>query len=206
MPFGPPQKIKVHVMPTLKTTKLNPDFVPDPQVRRTLNQARRSIIPKIGQITNVRTVQDRVVRSYLLVELNLLIWSESNVLPLHTYIHQTRELGETVKPPGETRPMSITLAIQYLLSKAVLKQAEVEVSAKPNTAFPLARVMIRLIETSPGLSSIFMAKLVTMTGPWVVALILPREPVSQNTLCNFTVVFHRGGYSRYLTGPIGRRV
>lgn len=76
--------------------------------------------------------------------------------------------------------MSITLAIQYILSKAVLKQAEVEVSAKLNTAFPLARVMIRLIETSPGMSSIFMAKLVAMTGPWVVAMILPREPVSRN--------------------------
>jgi len=91
--------------------------------------------------------------------------------------------------------MSITLAIQYILSKAVLKQAEVEVSAKPNTAFPLARVMIRLIETSPGLSSIFMAKLVAMTGPWVVAMIIPREPVSQNTRRKFAAVFRRGGYS-----------
>lgn len=91
--------------------------------------------------------------------------------------------------------MSITLAIQYILSKAVLKQAEVEVSAKPNTAFPLARVMIRLIETSPGLSSIFMAKLVTMTGPWVVAMIIPREPVSQHAPYNITVVLRREGYS-----------
>lgn len=49
-------------MPTLKTTKLNPEFVPDPQVKRTLNQARRAIIPKIGQITNAQSVQDRVVR------------------------------------------------------------------------------------------------------------------------------------------------
>lgn len=73
--------------------------------------------------------------------------------------------------------MSITLAIQYTLSKAVLKQAEVEVTAKPSTAFPLARIMIRLIEQNPGLGSIFMAKLVAMTGPWIVALPIPRDPV-----------------------------
>lgn len=70
MSFGALQKIKVNVMPTLKATKLNPDFVPDPQVKRTLSQARRSVIPKIGQITNIRQVQDRVVRSFL-VELDL---------------------------------------------------------------------------------------------------------------------------------------
>lgn len=58
-------------MPTLKTTKLNPDFVPDPQVKRALNQARRAIIPKIGQITNVQSVLERVVRS--LVEVMLLV-------------------------------------------------------------------------------------------------------------------------------------
>lgn len=74
--------------------------------------------------------------------------------------------------------MSITLAIQYTLSKAVLKQAEVEVTAKPSTAYPLARIMVRLIERNPGLSSIFMAKLVAMTGPWIVAMPIPREPVS----------------------------
>lgn len=69
---GPPQKIKVDIMPTLKTTKLNPDFVPDPQVKRALNQARRAIIPKIGQITNVQSVLERVVRS-LLVQVMLLV-------------------------------------------------------------------------------------------------------------------------------------
>lgn len=57
------QKIKIDILPTLKVTKLNPDFVPVPQVKRTLNQARRSITPKIGQITNVRSVQERIVRS-----------------------------------------------------------------------------------------------------------------------------------------------
>lgn len=55
------QKIKVQILPTLKTTKLNPDFVPDPQVKRILNQARRFITQKIGQMTNTRSVQDRIV-------------------------------------------------------------------------------------------------------------------------------------------------
>jgi nucleoporin GLE1 len=67
-----PQKIKVDIMPTLKTTKLNPDFVPDPQVKRALNQARRAITPKIGQITNVQSVLERVVRN-LLIEVMLLV-------------------------------------------------------------------------------------------------------------------------------------
>lgn len=49
-------------MPSLKVTKLNPDFVPDPQLKKSLNQARRAIVPKIGQITNTWDVIDRVVR------------------------------------------------------------------------------------------------------------------------------------------------
>lgn len=59
------QKIKLQVMPTLKVTKQNPDFVPDPQVKRLLNQSRRAIVPRIGQITNVRSVSDRIVRPIL---------------------------------------------------------------------------------------------------------------------------------------------
>lgn len=83
--------------------------------------------------------------------------------------------------------MVLTLALQYILSKAVLKQAEVEVTAKPSTAYPLARIITRLIETNPGLGSVFMAKLVVMTGPWVVAVPIAREPVSDAfPLLNFS--------------------
>jgi hypothetical protein len=59
----------------------------------------------------------------------------------------------------------------------VLKQAEEEVTAKPSTAFPLARVMSVLIERCPSLGSVFMAKLVSMTGPWIVGIPIQREEV-----------------------------
>lgn len=93
-------------------------------------------------------------------------------------------------------PMSITLAIQYILSKAVLKQAEVEVTAKPSTAFPLARIMVRLIERNPGLGSIFMAKLVQMTGSWVVGVGIAREAVSILSFCVLETGFTKGVYCR----------
>lgn len=99
--------------------------------------------------------------------------------------------------------MSITLAIQYTLSKAVLKQAEIEVTAKPSTAFPLARIMTRLIEQNPGLSSIFMAKLVAMTGPWVVAMPIPHEPV-RNFLFIFAILSYFLHMKRFNVGSNGQ--
>lgn len=77
----------------------------------------------------------------------------------------------------------MTLALHYILSKAVLKQAEVEVTAKPSTAFPLARVMVRLVDQNPGLGGIFMAKLVQMTGPWVVGMRISQVEVRFIHLC-----------------------
>lgn len=94
---------------------------------------------------------------------------------------QTNEIQSVLTPSdAPPRSLSVTLALHYLLSKAVLKQAEVEVTAKPSTAFPLARVMVRLAEQNPGLGGIFMAKLVQMTGPWVVGLRIPQTDVSPN--------------------------
>lgn len=91
---------------------------------------------------------------------------------------QTNDLTALLLP-STPLPVPVSIGIQYLLSKAILKQAEEEVTAKPSTAFPLARVVAALIERCPSLGRVFMAKLVSKTGPWVVATPISREPVSR---------------------------
>jgi nucleoporin GLE1 len=65
-----------------------------------------------------------------------------------------------------------------VVSKAVLKQAEEEVTAKPSTAFPLARVVMALVEQGHDLlGRVFVAKLISMSSHWIVGTVIGREPV-----------------------------
>jgi nucleoporin GLE1 len=67
------------------------------------------------------------------------------------------------------------MAVLYSLSKAILRQAEVEVTAEKRSAIPLARVtsfFVRHLERFP---QIFYMKLVQRTGGWPIPVKPPAE-------------------------------
>jgi nucleoporin GLE1 len=67
------------------------------------------------------------------------------------------------------------------LSKALIKQAESEVSAKAEAAFPLARVVLGLIlRGHAALSDILFARFVKKC-PWVVPFYPSKQQVSSTT-------------------------
>jgi len=104
-------------------------------------------------------------------------------------IHQ----GLSEQLPNEPSPSSPMVldantpkAYAYLLShlsKALIKQAESEVSAKAEAAFPLARVVLGLILRGHGaLSDILFARFVKKC-PWVVPFYPNKQPVSSKNGC-----------------------
>jgi nucleoporin GLE1 len=79
------------------------------------------------------------------------------------------------------------------LAKAFLHQAEVEVTAKPSTAFPLGRIVIGLVARAHfDLGEIFMAKLVELTGGWVVGMIVPPKPGQTEAEYRVTLGYRSG--------------
>uniref|UniRef100_D8QLY3 mRNA export factor GLE1 n=1 Tax=Schizophyllum commune (strain H4-8 / FGSC 9210) TaxID=578458 RepID=D8QLY3_SCHCM len=60
------------------------------------------------------------------------------------------------------------------IAKAVLLQAETEVTAEKASAMPIARVAHRLLATLDGLADVFFAKLVQRVGGWPVPAIPPK--------------------------------
>ena len=104
-------------------------------------------------------------------------------------IHQ----GLSEQLPNEPSPSSPMVldantpkAYAYLLShlsKALIKQAESEVSAKAEAAFPLARVVLGLIlRGHAALSDILFARFVKKC-PWVVPFYPNKQPVSSKNGC-----------------------
>jgi len=144
--------IKSEILPQVKSTKLRPDITPNPAWKKELTRLRRQIVPKIGQVTNVKSEIERITDQ------------------LHALLSPT---------PAHPEPLYI--ALLYVLSKAFLKQAEEEVTAKPSTAFPLARIFVGLLEKGHWqLGSVFMAKLCQMSSHWVIGTVISRGPGQTN--------------------------
>lgn len=87
--------------------------------------------------------------------------------------YKSTELTEAIKkyPPGS----EIYAAALYTLSKAVLLQAEQEVTAKLDTAAPLSRVCVNLL-TLPGFAQVLWARLVARSGGWIIAKYIEKQP------------------------------
>lgn len=64
-------------------------------------------------------------------------------------------------------------ALLSSLSKAILLQAETEVTAEKRSAIPLAAVAVNLLGALEGFASIFWAKLTQRTGGWPVPFVVP---------------------------------
>jgi nucleoporin GLE1 len=86
---------------------------------------------------------------------------------LHLNLLQTSQLVEIAKPtPPHAEPLYY--AILSHLAKAILLQAETEVTAEKNSAVPLAKVAVNLLSTLDSFPEILFAKMAQRAGPWVI--------------------------------------
>ncbi|KAH7108227.1 GLE1-like protein-domain-containing protein [Auriculariales sp. MPI-PUGE-AT-0066] len=108
---------------------------------------RRKITAKIGQITNEETVIQGIVTFIV-----------NSIRP---------------NPPHED---VLYGALLSALAKAILQQAETEVSASPKTALPLARVVALLLDALPNFHQALWARMIQRAGGWAVPILPP--PVS----------------------------
>lgn len=109
---------------------------------------RRQITPKIGQLTNDAQSINNISRQ------------------LHSLLMPT--------PP---HPEEIYIPALSTLAKSILLQAETEVTAKKESAIPLASVAKNLLGSLPHFSDIFFAKLVQRAGGWAIPTSIPRTDV-----------------------------
>ncbi|KZT69744.1 hypothetical protein DAEQUDRAFT_726414 [Daedalea quercina L-15889] len=105
---------------------------------------RRAITPKVGQLTNDRQAINRI--SQQLIDI----------------VH------------GSPRhPEPVYFALLSSLAKAILLQAETEVTAEKRSAGPLAQVTANLLGELSGFSETFWAKLCQRAGGWPVPVVVP---------------------------------
>jgi len=121
---------------------------PAPPVKKLWNAQRRKITPKVGQLTDDPREIARI----------------------------TEELKGIVAPipniPSADQ-QNLHHALLSSISKAVLSQAETEVTAHKAAARPLAQVIIALIAAYPLLGEIFWARMIGSIGVWAVGGIEP---------------------------------
>ncbi|KAH9920021.1 GLE1-like protein-domain-containing protein [Epithele typhae] len=129
----------------LKNVKEAVKFVKgDPTLKPLWSAGRRAITPKIGQLTN----DDQ--------EINRISHAIANML----------------RPPYPHHP-KVYIALMSSLAKAILLQAETEVTAEKKSAIPLARVTTNMLMTLEGFSHVFWAKLCQRAGGWPVPIAVP---------------------------------
>lgn len=152
-PPNPTQHIKEHVLPVVSR---------DATLRKACFQAKRSITPKIGQLTSSRSAISRIIQQLdeLLKSIQQLVTSSSSQAP------QGGAESSSSGGGGE----AYVWALNHL-SKSLIKQAETEVTAKLGTAYPLGRVVVGLLlRGHVKLGSVLMARLVKkcfwITGYW----------------------------------------
>ncbi|KAG6887291.1 hypothetical protein C0995_016371 [Termitomyces sp. Mi166 len=115
------------------------------------SQGRREITPKIGQLTSDP--------------------GEINRISLEIYYILNPRNGNPLHP-------AIYKALLYSLSKAIILQAETEVTAEKNSAKPLATVAFNLLETVKDFGEVFFSKLVQRAGGWPVPYLVPFDDYS----------------------------
>lgn len=132
-------------------TAILPTVSSNPAYRSACFAAKRAIKPKIGQLTASAAATSRI-------------------------INQLNELLNPLKEPGAA-PEPYVWVLNNL-AKALVKQAEQEVTAKLSTAYPLARVVVGLLlRGHTELGEVLMARLVKKCF-WITGWWPPRQPVS----------------------------
>jgi len=116
----------------------------DKELKSAWSAGRRAITPKIGQLTNDPQSIARI----------------------------SQQIRDLVRPSPPHHP-HVYLAMLSSLAKAILLQAETEVTAEKRSAAPLARVAATLLGQLDGFADIFWAKLCQRTGGWPIPIIIP---------------------------------
>lgn len=119
----------------------------DPSAKAEWGKWRRQITPKIGQLTNDPQEINRI----------------------------STQLIDIIKPRnGVSHSQVIYTALLSSLAKAVILQAETEVTAEKRSAGPLAQVVFTLLANIDNFPEIFFARLVQRVGGWPIPIIVPR--------------------------------
>ncbi|KIM43766.1 hypothetical protein M413DRAFT_443667 [Hebeloma cylindrosporum] len=150
--FAPPDEDWRVARTDLLNVKSNPlKFVKsNKQLKATWGTIRRQIVPKIGQLTNDPAAISRI----------------------------SRQLIEIIRPAqGPQHEPAIYFAACSSLAKAILLQAETEVTAEKRSAAPLAQVAFTLLDTLEHFPSIFCAKLLQRCGGWLIPIVVPGKDV-----------------------------
>ncbi|KAI0717408.1 GLE1-like protein-domain-containing protein [Cerioporus squamosus] len=131
---------------TLKAIKSGPmkNVKSDKALKSIWSAGRRAITPKIGQLTNDPNAIMRI----------------------------SHEIVSIVRP-AQPHPPPVYIALLSSLAKAILLQAETEVTAEKKSAIPLAQVATNLLMALEGFADIFWAKLCQRSGGWPVPVVVP---------------------------------
>ncbi|KAF9062977.1 hypothetical protein BDP27DRAFT_1393990 [Rhodocollybia butyracea] len=108
---------------------------------------RRAITAKIGQLTNDEPTINRV----------------------------SSQLIEILLPPLAPIPPPVYTALLSSLAKALVLQAETEITAEKRSAIPLAQVTFNCLERLEGFSEVLYAKMTQRIGPWLVPCPIPEK-------------------------------
>ena len=119
------------------------------QLKSTWSSIRRQITPKIGQLTNDAASIQRI----------------------------SSQLHSLLVPPSPY-PEEIYIPLLSSLAKAILLQAETEVTASKTAAVPLAIVTKNLLGALPHFEDVLWAKLVQRVGGWGVPISIPPTDVN----------------------------
>ncbi|KAF7298730.1 hypothetical protein MIND_00820500 [Mycena indigotica] len=137
------------ILMTIKNNTMKP--IKTDKARRSMwGEYRRKITPKIGQLTN-----------------------DSNSIRDITMFIQSQ-----IMLPNPPHPPMLYTGLCSSLAKAILLQAETEVTAEKKAALPLAQLTHALLENLPSFPEVFFAKLVQRCGPWAIPSVLPTTDVT----------------------------
>ncbi|KAI9465815.1 GLE1-like protein-domain-containing protein [Lactarius psammicola] len=131
----------------------------DRESKKIWNDIRRKITPRVGQLTN----EPAVIASI------------------------SQQIVQTLRPQTALPP-DVYFASLSSLAKAILLQAETEVTAEKRSAKPIAQLTLNSISALDGFSVVFWAKLCQRTGGWAVPVLVPSKDVDGTP---FTPVTHR---------------
>ncbi|KIK57362.1 hypothetical protein GYMLUDRAFT_229237 [Collybiopsis luxurians FD-317 M1] len=108
---------------------------------------RRAITAKIGQLTNDAETINRV----------------------------SIQLIAILLPPAGPVPPPVYTALLSSLAKAIILQAETEITAEKRSAIPLAQVTFICLERLEGFPEVFFAKMTQRIGPWAIPCPIPEK-------------------------------
>ncbi|KAI0826637.1 GLE1-like protein-domain-containing protein [Trametes gibbosa] len=133
---------------TLKALKNGPmkTVKSDKALKSIWSAGRRAITPKIGQLTN-------------------------DLQAINKISQQIIEIVRPLRP----HPPPVYVALLSSVAKAILLQAEIEVTAEKRSAIPLAQVTTNLLGVLDGFADVFWARLCQRAGGWPIPIVVPAK-------------------------------